>query len=357
MAARKVRVAIVGCGNIADAYVEQIQTYDHVELVGFADLLAERAEAFAQEYGGTAYTGLDALLADPAVDVVVNLTIHHAHVEVITQCLEAGKHVYTEKPIAMRYADAARLMALADARGLRLSSAPITYMGEAQQTAWKMLRNGTLGPVRLAYAELNHGRIETWHPNPVPFYEVGIVWDVGIYPITLLTALLGPARRVTAFGQVVYPDRKTLSDEPFRVTAPDVVTAAIEFASGTLARLSCNFYTTTSHQGASVEFHGDAGSLYLGSCFDFHAPVAYAPYGDAFQPIPLLREPFEGVEFGRGLGAFAEALREDRPHRASAAHAAHVVEIIEAIHRSIDEGRAVEINSTFTPPAPMEWAE
>ena len=175
MAAQNVRVAIVGCGNIADAYVEQIQTYDHVDLVGFADLLADRAEAFAQEHGGIAYADLAALLADPAVDVVVNLTIHHAHVEVITDCLEAGKHVYTEKPFAMRYADATRLLALAEDKGLRLSSAPITYMGEAQQTAWKTLRSGRLGPVRLAYAELNHGRIETWHPNPVPFYDVGIV--------------------------------------------------------------------------------------------------------------------------------------------------------------------------------------
>ena len=357
MAAQSVRVALVGCGNIATAYVEQMQAYDHAELIGFADLLADRAEAFAQQHGGTAYPDLNALLADPAVDMVVNLTIHHAHVEVITQCLEAGKHVYTEKPLAMHYADAARLLALAEEKGLRLSSAPITYMGEAQQTAWKTLRSGRLGPVRLVYAELNHGRIETWHPNPVPFYDAGIVWDVGIYPITLLTALLGPARRVTALGQVVYPDRTTLADEPFHITVPDVVTAAIEFASGTLARLSCNFYTRTSRQGASVEFHGDAGSLYLGSCFDFHAPVEYAPYGEAFEPIPLLREPFEGVEFGRGLNLFADALLADRPHRASAAHAAHVVEIIEATHRSINEGATVAVNSTFAPPAPMDWAE
>src|SRR5690606_12466175 len=167
-------------------------------------------------------------------------------------------------PLALSYADAQRLLALAENQGLRLSSAPITYLGEAQQTIWQRLREKRIGPVRLAYAELNHGRIETWHPNPVPFYDVGVVWDVGIYPITLLTAFLGPVEKVTAFGKVLFPDRVTLGGEPFRITTPDMVVALLEFQSGTLARVSCNFYTTTSRQGASLEFHGDNGSLYLG---------------------------------------------------------------------------------------------
>lgn len=356
MSEQTVRVAIVGCGNIAKAYVEQIQAYENVELIGFADLMAERAQAFATEHGGTAYTDLTALLADADVNVVVNLTIHHAHVEVITQCLEAGKHVYTEKPLAMTYAEAARLESLAAEKGLRLSSAPITYMGEAQQTAWRELRKGTPGAVRLAYAEINHGRIEKWHPNPVPFYDVGIVWDVAIYPITVLTAFLGPVERVTAFGQVVYPDRKTLDGDDFQITTPDTVIAALEFASGTLARLTSNFYTRTSKQGSSMEFHGDIGTLYLGSCFDFQAEVSYAPYGEEFAPIDLVKEPYEGVEFGRGLKEFADALCEGRPHRASAAHAAHVVEVIEAIHRSMDEDGAIDLASTFSAPEPMDWA-
>lgn len=365
MTSNNVKVAVVGCGNIAKEYAEQIRNYDKISLVGFFDLQTDRAEAFAKTYGGTVYQDLAALLADPAIDVVVNLTIHHAHVDVITRCLNAGKHVYTEKPFAMRYEDATRLMALAEEKGLRLSSAPITYMGEAQQTAWKTLRDGKLGPIRLAYAELNHGRIETWHPNPVPFYDVGIVWDVGIYPITLLTTFLGPAHQITAFGRVVYPDRETLGGEAYRITTPDVVIAMIEFESGTLARLSCNFYTTTSPQGASLEFHGDAGSLYLGNCFRFETSVAFLPFGTEIphhasastgEPVPLLRTPFEGVEFGRGLQEFANAICEDRPHRASAAHAAHVVDIIEAIHRSIDSGNPISITSRFPSPAPMDWA-
>ena len=206
MGTNSIGVAIVGCGNVAKKYAEQIGAYDNVSLIGFYDLLAERSQAFARENGALTYPNLDELLADQTVDVVVNLTIHHAHAEVTEKCLDAGKHVYTEKPLALSLDDAQRLVNLAEQKGLRLSSAPITYMGEAQQTAWKELRGNKLGPVRLAYAEINQGRIESWHPNPVPFYEVGIVWDVGIYPITVLTALLGRVQRVTTFGHIVHSE-------------------------------------------------------------------------------------------------------------------------------------------------------
>ena len=145
MSSRKIRVAIVGCGNIANRYADRIKTYAACELVGFSDLDPARAKDFAAKYGGKAYGSLTELLADPSIELVVNLTIHFAHYEVIQQCLLAGKHVYTEKPLAVRYAEARELVELAAARKLRLGSAPITYMGEAQQTAWNVLRGGKAG--------------------------------------------------------------------------------------------------------------------------------------------------------------------------------------------------------------------
>lgn len=229
MSSPKIRVAIIGCGNVSNRYAERIKTYESCELLGFSDLDPARAQAFAAQFGGRAYASLEELLADPAVELVVNLTIHHAHYAVSRQCLLAGKHVHTEKPITLRYAEAKELVELAEARGLRLSSAPITYMGEAQQTAWKLLRSGRAGRVRLAYAEINHGRIEAWHPNPEPFYAVGVLWDVGVYPLTLLTTMFGPVRRVTAAGKVVYPDRVTKEGRAFSITTPDFVTAMLEF--------------------------------------------------------------------------------------------------------------------------------
>jgi predicted dehydrogenase len=356
--AEKVRVAIAGCGNVAKPYAQHITSYPHVELVGFFDLLPERAAAFAAEYGGTVYASLDELLADAAVDLVVNLTIHHAHAAVVRQCLEAGKHVHTEKPLALSSEEAAALVQLAEEKGLRLSSAPITFMGEAQQTAWKYIRDGKLGDVRVIYAEVNHGRIEAWHPNPEPFYQVGALWDVGVYPLTLMTTFFGPVTAVTGVGRVVYPDRVTNEGRPFHISTPDFVVTMLEFAGGQIARLTTNFYIRNTKQGGSLEFHGDAGSLYLQDFQNFGAAVEFAPYGaDPLAPVPPVREPFPGIEFGRGVDDLATAIQEGRPQRATGKHAAHVIDILCSIERSLQEGRRVEVTSTFTPPQPMEWAE
>ncbi|HEY0946423.1 MAG TPA: Gfo/Idh/MocA family oxidoreductase [Opitutaceae bacterium] len=350
------RTAIVGCGNIAGSYVEHIKTYPGVEIAGFADVDASRAQVFAAKHGGRAYTGLDAVLADPAVDCVINLTIHHAHYEVIGKCLRAGKHVHSEKPLAMTYREARELVDLAAARNVRLSCAPVTYLGEAQQTAARLLREGVTGPVRLVYAEINHGRIESWHPNPKPFYDVGVMWDVGVYPLSLLTALLGPAARVSALGKIVHPQRRTLAGETYAVTIPDFIVAMVEFASGPTLRLSTNFYHAGGKQGSAVEFVGDAGVLWLESAYMFDARVERAAYGKSFEPVPLARPGFAGIEFGRGVQELATAIAENRPHRASGAHAAHVVELIEGIHNSLTTGSPVALTSTFEQPALMPWA-
>lgn len=356
MSPRKIRVAIVGCGNIANRYADRIKTYAACELVGFSDLDPSRARDFAAKYGGKAYENLAALLADPSVELVVNLTIHFAHYEVVKQCLLAGKHVHTEKPLAIQYSEAKELVELAAARGLRLGSAPVTYMGEAQQTAWQLLRSGKAGRVRLAYADINHGRIEEWHPNPEPFYEVGIQWDVGVYPLTLLTTMFGPVRRVTATGKVVHPHRVTKEGRKFTITTPDFVLAMLEFEEGLTARLSANFYVKGGKQGGGLEFTGDLGSVYLGNFQGFDAEVEYAPFGAPYETVPPVRPPFKGTEFARAVEEMADAMITGRPQRASGAQAAHVVEILEAMGTSMREGGPVAVKSNFVPPTPMEWA-
>lgn len=357
---KSLRVAIVGCGNVARAYVNHISRYDNVELLGFQDIDNSRADAFAQEHGGNAYASLDDVLADPQVDLVVNLTIHHAHVEVITKCLEAGKHVHTEKPLAMTYAEARQLVALAEAKGLRLSSAPITFLGEPAQAAFKVMRDGRCGEIRVIYAEVNHGRIESWHPNPGPFYQVGPLYDVGIYPLSLITAHFGPAQRVRAFHKVVYPHRETNEGKPFTIETPEFGVAIIELKCGTVVRLTFNFYILNSKQGGAIEFHGDTGSVRLGNFQDFKAGVEYEAFGHGSETetIPSAREVAEhGAEFGRGVEEMAFALAEGRPSRATGEHAAHVIEILEAITTSANsDSKPVELESTFTPPAPMPWA-
>ena len=189
------KVGIVGAGNIATPYARTIVAADGLELVAVADALEGRAEALVGEFGGVAYASAEALLADDNVDAVVNLTAAVAHAEVTAAALEAGKHVHSEKPLALSYPEAKGLVDLARDRGLRLSASPATLLGEAQQTTWKLVRDGALGTVRVAYAEANWGRIESWHPSPMTIYAVGAMGDVGVYPIAILTAMFGPARR------------------------------------------------------------------------------------------------------------------------------------------------------------------
>lgn len=351
------RAAIVGCGNISEPYARNLVTYPQLALAGMTDIDLTRAEALSARYGGRVYPSLADLLDDPTVDLVVNLTIHHAHYAVTKQCLEAGKHVVSEKPLALTFPEARELVELARHRGLRLGGTPYTFLGEAQQTAWKIIRGGQLGTVRVVYAEVNWGRIETWHPAPAPFYEVGPLFDVGVYPLMLLTAIFGPVRQVSAYGRVIYPDRLTKHGQPFRVEAPDFAVTMLDFESGIVGRMTTDFYVHNLNGQRGVEFHGDLGSLALESWFEPNTALRVAEYGKPYADVPLVREPPRGVQWGINLAELADAIREGRPHRASGEHAAHVVEILCAAAESIERHGPVPVTSSFEPPAPMDWAE
>ena len=355
------KIAVVGCGNVATNYANTLKPFaDHVEIVGWCDLDPARAKGFADEHGGRVYDDLAAVLADPGVDAVLNLTIHHAHHEVITQCLNAGKHVYSEKPLAMTYAEAKDLVDLAEAKGLMLCGAPMNFLGEAQQTLWKTLRSGTLGEPRVVYAEVNHGRIEAWHPNPGPFYAVGPMFDVGVYPLTLATAFFGPVTRVVSgYARVIFPERVTKEGKPFTIETPEFITAVLETEMGVVVRLTTNFYVHSSntHQKGRFEVHGDAGSVILDNFQQFAAPVTAAKFGEEMTTVPPVQPPrIKNQEFGKGVNDMAEALAEGRPPRVTGKQAAHVVEVLEAVLRCGKENQPVDVTSRFDPPEPMPWA-
>jgi predicted dehydrogenase len=351
-------LGIVGTGNIAGGYAKDALTHPEIRLVAATDLDPSRAAAFAEKHGLRAHASLEDLLADPEVDIVVNLTVHHAHYEVTKQALEAGKHVYSEKPLALRTSEARELVELAAARGLRLGCSPSTFLGEAQQTAAALIRSGRLGPVRAIYAEVNHGRIETWHPAPAPFFDVGVMVDVGVYPLTIVTTMLGPARAVRSWGWDLMPDRVTVDGTPFRIGSPDLIVSAIELDGGTVMRLTTSFYVgRPAKQTGGLEFHGDDASLAISSFQNFDATVEIGPYGGDYEPVPIVRPGIHGTAWARAVAEMASAIDEGRPHRASAEQAAHVVEILEAAATSMkDGGRVIPISSTIVPPPLMPWA-
>lgn len=353
----KLGIGIIGCGVIAAEYAKDLLNYDEVELIGVADIDAEKASIFATEHHTHAYDNTEALLADEKVDIALNLTIHHAHTQVIRQCLNAGKHVFSEKPLSMTYAEAKSLVDLADEKGLRLGCAPFTLMGEAQQTAWKLIREGKIGTVRVVYAEVNWGRIESWHPIPQPFYDVGPLFDVGVYPLTILVSMFGPAKRVQAYGKVVYPDRETKRGVPFQISTPDFGVTLIEMSDGTIVRLTTNFYVHSRTKQTGIEFHGHDGSIHLTTWHNFDATVEHADFGEEYKAVSLVRDGTAGTPWGRGILEMAHAIRENRPHRFTGELAAHVVDILESSTKSMQEGHPVEIKSTCATPSPMEWAE
>ncbi len=337
------KLGIVGCGDVAHRYGRTLAPYPDVPIVAVTDTDAARAQAFAREWGGEVRPTLDDLLADGQVECVVNLTPFEFHADVTRRALAAGKHVHTEKPVALDAAGAWALVDLAGSTGLRLSCAPITFMGHGQQAAHRMIQEGRAGEIRLVYAEVNHGRIETWHPRPEPFYATGPLFDVGVYPLTILAAFFGPARRVTAWGRKLLSSRATVDGASFEVGAPDCIVAIVELASGAVARLTANFYVDDAKRRHEMQFHGDRGSVFLSTWQDFDADVGFAPYGGATESIAYDRPAEGGVDYGLALRELDAAIREDRAHAASAEQAAHVVDVMCATVESAERGRAVEL--------------
>jgi predicted dehydrogenase len=350
-----VRIALVGAGNIADRYAERIVAEPELELAGATDLDHGRAETLVAAHGGRAYPDLDAVLADENVATVVNLTVPQAHHEVAAAALRARKHVHNEKPLALRHAEARQLIELAAEHCVRLSAAPTTLLGEAQQTLWKLVRDGAAGRVRAVYAEANWDRLERWHPDPRSIYAVGPLVDVGVYPLAILTAMLGPARRVQAYATMLEPERALQDGTPFTPAAPDFVVAVVEHETGVVSRLTASFYVGPSKQ-RGLELHGDEGSLWMPTWAEANSRVQRKPRGGEYENVELVREPFGGIDWGRALVDLAAAVAEGRPHRSSGEHAAHVVEILNAAEASLGGGGPIEVRSSFAPPEPMEWA-
>ncbi len=354
------KIGVVGCGFISSQYAQEIQRYPQLQLTGAVDLRPERAEAFAHQFGCTPYRDLAHMLEDGDVELVVNLTIHQAHADVTHACLAAGKHVYSEKPLALTPEKAASLVSLAEEQGVRLGCAPISLMADAQQVVWRLLREERIGPVRMVYADCNLGRVTQWNANPRPFLEIGPLFDGAVYPLTILTAYFGPVHRVLTASNLLLLSEHSIGGEVVQIQTPDHTTAMLEFANGTVARLTASMYVPyqTKHFN-SIEFHGDAGSLYLENCGDLGGPsttprVEIARIGKEYLPVPMPR-PAAALTYASALADMADAIRDDRPHYATGEQAAHLVEIVAAINECAVTGQPVAIQSRFAPPTPLEW--
>lgn len=339
------RVGVIGCGIIAERYVKDAPAFEHWQPVACADLDTAAAEAFASEHG-LRLLAVDELIADPEVELVLNLTPPRAHGPLVRASLAAGKHVYTEKPLAATSAEGRELVADAEQRGLRLGCAPDTFLGSAYETGRRLIEEGAIGQPLGAAATMLVGGPDGWHPNAEMFYRAGggPLLDIAPYYLTAIVSLLGPIAAVAGFAETPTPER-TLGAGPRagEVIAVDVPTHAatvLRLERGGLATMTVSFEARDQYLSGLVVY-GTTGSLVLPDANAFGGDVILRKGRD----VETIAYASRGAQETRGLGIdeLVESLRAGRPHRASGALALHILEAAEAAERAGLEQRVISL--------------
>lgn len=359
------KVGLIGCGAISATYLQNAKKFAAFEIAACADVRLEAAKARAKEYGVPKACSVEELLADPEIEVVLNLTPHLVHGEVSIAALEAGKSIYNEKPMAVYREEGQKMLALAESKGLRIGCAPDTFFGGAWQTARKLIDEGVIGEPVGAFACLHARRGpprgQQRPPSPdgyvsfyrTHFFEFGVTWsfDRGPYYLHALIHLLGPVRRVTASARKTWEEREDYGGM-VKVNAPTHVAGVMDFANGAVGTmlLTADVYGTGLPH---IEIYGSEGSL---RCVDpnWFGGEIYVRKSDSPELFPV-ECPYGYNENSRGVGLadMVTAMRHGRPHRASGEMGYHVIDIVHGFHEASSENRHVELTSTCAQPAPL----
>ena len=350
----RVGIGIIGCGNISEAYLKAAATFPILDVRGVADLRPEAARARADAFGVEAMT-VDELLADPAIEIVVNLTTPLAHVEVGLRAIDAGKHVHSEKPLGVRTGEARSLLDRAAAKGVRVGCAPDTFLGGAHQTCRKLLDEGAIGRPVAGTAFFMCPGHESWHPNPAFYYAAGggPMLDMGPYYITDLINLLGPVEQVSGIT-ARSRDRRTIGSQPLAGQTIDVevathVAGTLQFVSGPVVTVAMSF-DVPQHRHAPIELYGTESTLLVPDPNRFGGAIEIGR-NKTWSERPIEHPYADGNYRIIGVADLAYAIRSGRPHRASGELAYHVLEVMEAFQVSSDRGAHVKIESRPQRPA------
>ncbi len=345
-------VGVVGCGVIAGRYVTGSAAFDSFDVIACSDTDAERSQTLGAEHG-LLVEAVDELIADPTIEVVLNLTPPEAHTAVVGAALSAGKHVYTEKPLTTSVSEGRGLLDEAARLKLRVGCAPDTFLGSAYAAARDLIARGDIGEPLGANATMLVGGADTWHPNGDFFFRAGAgpMLDIAPYYLTAIASLLGPFESASGFGSTRTPER-TLAVGPragqrFTVEVPTHVTAALRLVSGALATVTVSFEARNQYDSTLVVY-GTEGQLALPDANEFEGDLRVRSGHGEWESVPYLSRGAQETR-GYGLHEMVEALHAHRPHRASGELALHVLETASAVLRSAEEGRTVEIATRFDP--------
>jgi predicted dehydrogenase len=358
--AETVRVGVIGCGAISGQYFKTAPKFSMLEMAACADPNMEAARAKAKEYSIPRVCTVDELIADPSIDIVLNLTIPKAHAPVALKCIAAGKHVYGEKPLGLDRQEGRKMLEAARANGVRVGCAPDTFLGSGIQTARKLVDDGAIGrPVGFSAFMLCPGH-ESWHPSPEFYYEPGggPMFDMGPYYLTALLNLLGPIKRLSGSATIAIPDRVIGSEpkrgKPIHVRTPDHFAGVIEFAGGAAGVIMTSFAVRFGNYDGKqpITIYGTEGSIRVPDPNGFDGPVHLRQQGDEnWREVPTTFV----KNYGRavGLADMARAIQTGRPHRASGEQGLAVLDAMQGFLDASTSGQAYEPIFAYERPKAM----
>ena len=347
------RVGIIGCGNISETYFECQNLFNNFNVVACADINIEAAKKSAEKYNVNAFS-VDDILSNEDVDLIINLTIPAAHKEIIMKSLKAGKHCFSEKPLAMSFSEGLEISDLANSKNLYVGCAPDTFLGAAGQKARSLIEDNSIGNVVLGTFNLMSHGMEHWHPNPDFFFKPGAgpVFDVGVYYITQLVNLIGPIKSISSLSGTATPERIITSEprngEKIKVETPTTLMGTLEFHNNAKIQFFCS-WDVWKHKHSTIELYGLEGSMIVPDPNFFSGDILISHKEEDWQIINndkmLLGIPNKTDNNGskianyRGIGLsdMIDAIHNQRQSRCSLDLAVHVLEAMEGIIKSSDD--------------------
>lgn len=355
----KVNIGVVGCGNISGIYFQNLTTvFLNTNVYACADLDEARAKEAAEKYGIPHIMTLDEMLSCPEIQIILNLTTPQSHYPICKKALEAGKHVYTEKPLSLHFDEGKELVRLAEKKGLLIGCAPDTFLGAGIQTCRKLIDSGFIGDLVGAAAFMLCPGHESWHPDPEFYYKTGggPMFDMGPYYLTALVNLMGGAEEVCGMGSITFPNRTITSEKKFgtkmAVETDTHISGMIRFENGAIGTITTSFDVTKTSL-PRIELYGTRGTLLVPDPNTFGGPVLLATKdGSGFREVPLTHNYSENSR-GLGVSDMAKCILSGGENKASGALALHVLEMMEFFKTSDTQKLYHKMESRYEKTPPM----